>query len=719
VPNPLLSPSPLPYGLPDYQNVIPQYYEEAITQGIENGKAELATILAQAAAPTVANTLEPLERMQEHLRNAIAPFFQVLWADGTDEIEAINLRMAPRIAAAEDELLMNTALYHRLEELAAQLPPRHTADGAPYPAEGTQPRHTVDGTSPRHPARSEAETQDLVSVSETQFLLNNWLKRMRRAGVLLGAEQQSRLKAINTELTELEAKFGQLLVAGNNASAVLVTDRQQLSGLDDEAIAAYASAAQAQGLDGWLISLELTSGQQILSRLQNAELRARIMAASLSRGSHGDENDTRQIISQIAKLRAERAQLLGYENHAAYVADENVIGTAQGIAELLGQLAEPAMRNTRREAAQLAEISAPSVEVTASDWSYLTEQLLRDKFHFDFEQLRPYLELNSVLENGVFRAAHELYGLSFVRRPDLHGYHPEVVVYEVFDDGPQIPNQGRGLVMFDFYARPTKRGGAWMNPIVAQSHLLQQKPVITQTLNLVKPAPGEPTLITWTNVITLFHEFGHALHGLLSDTYYPSQSGVNVPTDFVEYPSQVNEMWAREPELLANYAKHYQTGEPLPTQWYEHLKDTREFGEGFALTEILGANAIDQAWHRLSPEQVPTAEQALEFEQRALTEAGVYFPAVPPRYRSAYYNHIWSSQYAAGYYSYTLSKMYDADTVAWYRENGGLKRENGQKFAAEVLSKGHTRDPKESFRALRGRDVIIEPLLVRLGLTAE
>jgi len=686
VPNPLLADSSLPYALPDFDQIEPHHYEEAIRADIAQSKAELAELTGNPEPPTVTNLLEPLERLRWRAYQAAAPFHQMLWANGTPEIEEINLRIAPIIESAEDDLLMNKALHAKLSELAET-----AADESP----------------------------------ETRFLISNWLKQMRRRGVLLDDSAQARLREIGGEITELEAKFGQLLLAGNKAAAIHVTEKSQLAGLDDDALAAYASAAADQGLPGWLISLELTTSQQILSRLQNPELRSRIMAAAQARGIGDDAHDTRTIISQIARLRAERAILLGYPNYAAFVADENVIGTADAVAQLLDQLASPAMRNVRRETDQLAQLIGNSAtglsdgkaEVAASDWAYLAEQLRKEKYHFDFDQLRPYLELTAVLEDGVFKAAHELYGMSFVKRPDLSGYHPDVVVYEVFDSGPQIPNQGRGLVMFDFYARPTKRGGAWMSPIVQQSRLLGQNPVITQTLNLVKPAAGEPTLITWDNVRTLFHEFGHALHGLLSDAYYPSQSGVNVPTDFVEYPSQVNEMWASDPEILASYARHYQTGEPIPAEWQEHLKDRGEFGAGFYLAEILGANAIDQAWHRLSPAQVPTATEVIDFEKEALRKAGVFFPAVPPRYRSSYYNHIWGSGYAAGYYSYLLSKMYDADTVTWFAENGGLKRENGNKFRTEVLARGNTRDPKESFRALRGRDVVIEPLLDRLGLT--
>jgi len=699
VSNPLLVEPELPYGLPDFANIEPRHYEEAIMAGLAERHDALAKIADNPEPPTIENTLAPLEQLQWKLHPILGPFHQILWADGVPEIEDINLRIAPKLAAAQDEILMNRPLYRRLEQLSESL----KSDDA------MSDSGSVSEVSSNKP-----------SLAETKFLLKNWLRKMSRAGVNLDDAAQIKLRDINERLTKLEAKFGKKLLAGNKAAAVLVTDEAELAGLDDEARAAYASAATEQGLTGWLIGLELTTGQQILKRLKNPDLRARIMATAQSRGIMDDENDTRELITQIARLRAEHAALLGYPHHAAYVADNNVIETADAIAELLGQLAEPAMVNTRREAAQLTAESqrvAASSSVSASDWAYLTEQLLRDKFSFDFEQLRPYLELNSVLHNGVFKAAHDLYGLNFVRRPDLRSYHDEVEVYEVFDDDkPQTKNQGRGLVMFDFYARPTKRGGAWMNPIIGQSELLSRKPVITQTLNIVKPADGEFALITWDNVRTLFHEFGHALHGLLSDTYYPSPSGVNVPTDFVEYPSQVNEMWSHDPQIINNFAKHYQTGKLMPSEWHSHLKDTKGFGEGFALTEILGANAIDQAWHRLTPEQIPSPDQVEVFEQKALERAGVYCPAVPPRYRSAYYNHIWGSGYAAGYYSYMLSKMFDADTVTWFKENGGLSRENGRKFAEEVLARGNTRDPKESFRALRGRDVIIEPLLVRFGL---
>ena len=736
--NPLLSESTLPYGLPDFAVIEPWHYEEAILSGLDDGLVALDSIVNSSEPPTAANTLEPLERLQWGLHPIIGPFFQLLWAEGTPEIEEINLRIAPKLAAAHDEILMNRKLYDRLMELASC----HSAR-----SDNVTESQNLDWDASEH----------RPALSDTQFLLKNWLKNMRRAGVTLDDAAQSRLREINTELTELQAQFGNRLLAGNKAAAVLVTNKAELAGLDDDAIAAFADAAADQGLDGWLISLELTTGQQVLSRLENPDLRARIMSAAQSRGLSDDENDTKDLITKTAKLRAEHAQLLGYPHHAAYVADNNVIETTEAVAELLGQLAAPAMENAKQEAAQLAGITldsattfhsaqndgkyghmpaepsvsssctsaeredaGPPTPIKPSDWTFLAEQLMRDRFNFDFAQLRPYLELQTVLHQGVFKAAHELYGLNFVPRPDLKGYHPDVEVYEVFDDDkPQIKNQGRGLIMFDFYARPTKRGGAWMNLLIGQSYLMGQKPVVTQTLNIVKPAAGEPTLITWDNVKTLFHEFGHALHGLLSDTYYPSQSSPYVPTDFVEYPSQVNEMWSHDPEMLSHFAKHHETGEPMPTEWYNHLKDTKEFGEGRALLETLGANAIDQAWHRLTPEEVPTPDQVEAFEKAALEKAGVYFEAVPPRYRSTYYNHIWSSGYSAGYYAYMLSKMFDADTVTWFKENGGLRRENGQKFAKEVLSKGNTRDAKESFRALRGRDVIIQPLLVRLGLASE
>ena len=746
--NPLVTPPALPYQLPDFANLSLADYEAAFHQGITEQLAEIAAIVATPGPPTIENTLLPLERSGQLLRRAVGTFHVILWSDGTDEVEALYARLAPEFAAHQDAISMNRALYERLTELDTILEPDDDAarDQRKLASIG-EAEEVVDERGLNHDDAAQDQpgsascsepapsSSNVPSLGESRFLLKNRLKQMRRAGVALAEPEQARLRELNERITELQANFGRLLVAGNNAGAVLVSDESELAGLPADTRVTLAQAAEKNGQEGWLIELELPTHQEIIAQLENAGLRARLQAASEARGRDDGETDTRAIITEMARLRAEHAELLGYATHADYVADGNVIETAAAIEELLGQLAEPALANARREAAAFGQPG----ELASSDWAYLAERERREQLDFDTEELRPYFELESVLHNGVFYAANQLYGLSFVERPDLVGYLPEVRVFEVFRDEPgslcggnddggrasgngkagkgHEPGSGLGLVLYDFYSRPTKRGGAWMGSLVEQSRMLGNQPVVVQNLNVHRPAPGEPTLLNLTNVKTMFHEFGHALHGLLSDTYYPSQSGTNTPSDFVEYPSQVNEVWMLNPQVLANYAKHYQTGEPLPETLAAKLRGSQHFGEGFALVETLGANAIDQAWHRLrSDEAVVEPAAVAEFEARALESAGVNYPPIPPRYRSSYYNHIWASGYSAAYYSYLLSQVFDADTRAWFAEHGGLSRANGEKFRREVLARGFTRDPKASFRALRGRDAEIGPLLELRGL---
>ncbi len=433
------------------------------------------------------------------------------------------------------------------------------------------------------------------------------------------------------------------------------------------------------------------------------------------RGAAG-EHDTRAALLEVARLRAERAGLLGYEHHAAYIAEDGTAATSAAVAAMLGPLGPAAAANARREAADLEralQADEPGARLEAADWQFYAERVRQERYALDDARLRPYLELERVLREGVFRAANELYGLSFTERPDLHGYHPAVRVFEVHDaDGSPM-----GLFLGDFWTRESKRGGAWMNNLVDQNHLLDEKPVVVNNLNIPRPPAGEPTLLTWDEVITLFHEFGHALHGLLSDVRLPSQSGTEVPRDAVEFPSQVNEMWAWEPSILAHYAVHHATGEPIPSEWIDALLASRQFNEGFGTTEYLAAALLDQAWHRLTPEQVPTEVDAVEaFERAALEAAQVQLDVVPPRYRSTYFNHVFGGGYDAAYYAYLWSEVLDAETVEWFRENGGLSRANGDRFRSSLLSRGGSLDFMEAFRDLRGRDPEIGPLLVRRGL---
>ena len=439
------------------------------------------------------------------------------------------------------------------------------------------------------------------------------------------------------------------------------------------------------------------------------------MRTSLARGSRGGEHDNREVIVRIAALRAERAALLGYPHHAAYVLEEQTAQTIAAVDERLAALAPKAVENARREARDLetlARSEGADLEIAAWDWSYYTEKLRAERFSFDESQLRPYFEMNGVLENGVFHAANRLYGLRFEERPELPVYHPDTRIWEVFEeDGTPL-----GLFLGDFYARPSKRGGAWMNAYVSQSRLLGTGPVVANHLNIPKPPDGEPTLLTFDEVITLFHEFGHALHGLFSDVRYPYFSGTSVPRDFVEYPSQVNEMWATWPEVLANYAVHHETGEPIPQDLLDRVLAARAFNQGFQTTEYLAATLLDLAWHRLGVSETPDADGVLAFEEAALEAAGVAFSPVPPRYRTTYFSHIWGGGYSAGYYSYIWSEVLDADSVEWFRETGGLLRENGDHFRATLLSKGGSVEAMDLYRRFRGRDARVEPLLERRGL---
>ncbi|GAA4726165.1 M3 family metallopeptidase [Isoptericola chiayiensis] len=685
--NPFARPSDLPYGLPDYDAVRVEHYEPALRAGLAEQRAELDAIAGETDPPTVANTLDALERSGRLLRRAALPFFNQLSADANDALEDLHERLAADLAAHRDAIYQDARLRARLVGL-----------------------------------RDRAEAGEVTLEPDQAWLLRTWLKDFRRAGIDLSTSDQEALRDLNARLTELSAAFSRRLLAGEKASAVLATDPDELAGLTDDELAGAAQAATEAGHEGaWLVGLQLPTRQDVVGSLDHRATRRRVQQASETRGSHGDDHDTRGVLLEIARLRAERARLLGYPHHAAYVAEDATAGSAEAVAGMLGRLAPAAVANARTEGAALREVlhrTDPGAELCAADWAYLAGRVRGDEHAPDDAALRPYLELERVVQHGVLEAAHRLYGLSFVERHDLTGYHPDTRIFEVFDaPEPGRPDHGLGLFVADWYTRPVKRGGAWMNTLVDQNRLLGERPVVVNNLNIVKPAPGRPTLLGRDQVRTLFHEFGHALHGLLSDVRYPSQSGTSVPRDFVEFPSQVNEMWAWDPQILRSYAVHHVTGEPLPPEWIDHLTAERQDGEGFATTEYLGAALLDQAWHRLAPHEVPTdVEDVATFEAAALAAAGLDDVPVPPRYRSTYFNHVWGSGYAAAYYSYIWSEVLDADTVRWYRERGGLTRENGEEFRRRLLARGGSQDPLASFRDLRGRDAEIGPLLARRGL---
>jgi peptidyl-dipeptidase Dcp len=551
--------------------------------------------------------------------------------------------------------------------------------------------------------------------AESKHLLERYHRDFVRAGARLSSADKDKLKAYNGEIASLQSTFAQNVLKEANASALVVDTRAELAGLSDAEIDAAALEAKKRGQDGkFAIVLGNTTGQAPLSSLTKRTTRERLMAASAARGSHGGEFDSRELVKRLAKLRAEKATLLSYANYAAYSLEVETAKTPEAVNKLLGELAKPAVDNARREALEIQKVidaEKGGFQVGPQDWALYTDKVRQAKYAFDESQLKPYFELNNVVQNGVFFAANKEFGISFKERHDLPVYDPDVRVFDVFDAG------GKQLAIFimDYYARPNKQGGAWMNEYVTQSALLGNHPVVANHLNIPKPPAGQPTLLTYDEVRTAFHEFGHALHGMFSNVKYPTFGGANTPRDFVEYPSQVNEMWATWPEVLANYAKHYQTGATMPKELLDKVQASKKFNMGYITTEYMAASLLDQRWHQLTPSQVPT--DVLGFEAAALRDAGVDFAPVPPRYRTTYFSHSFSLGYSAGYYAYLWSEKLDADTVEWFKENGGLTRKNGDHFRQTLLSRGGSADAMDLFRNFRGRDAKIEPLLERRGLT--
>ncbi|MGI5126788.1 M3 family metallopeptidase [Pseudonocardia sp. CA-107938] len=668
--NPFLVPSPLPYGYPDFSAIREEHYLPAFAAGMAEQRAEVDAITSDPAPPTFANTVEALERSGETLRRVSSVFFTLVSSTSTPGLREIEAEIAPQLAAHSDAIRLDPALFARIAAL--------------------------------HDVR---ETLDLDA--ESLRLLERYHRDGVRAGAQLAPEQQDRLRELNAELSALTTEFGNRLLAEANDSAVHVSDVAQLDGLSADAIAAAAKSAADRGLDGYLITLVLPTGQPVLASLTDRELRARVHEASVSRGLRGNAHDTRELVLRTVALRAERAALLGYPHHAAWVVEPFTAESVENIDAMLGKLAPVAAANARAEASDLS--TEAGYAITAADRAFHAERVRRERFAVDTEALRPYFELERVLHDGVFRAAGLLYGVTFAERHDLPLYHPDQRIFDVADESGPL-----GLYILDPYARDSKRGGAWMNSFVTQSHLRGTRPVVLNTLNVPQPPAGEPTLLTLENVRTLFHEFGHALHGLFSDVRYPTFTGTSVPRDFVEFPSQVNEMWLDHPAVLPHYAVHHETGEPLPTEVVEKLAAARRFGEGFATTEYLAAALLDQAWHRLGTDAAVDDVEA--FEAAAIAAAGVAEPTAPPRYRSTYFQHIFGGGYSAAYYSYIWSEVLDADTVEWFGERGDDLRASGDIFRRELLSRGGAVDPMAAYRAFRGRDPEIGPLLTRRGL---
>lgn len=669
-------------GLPDFAATTAASLRDAALAEMARQREAWEAIATSAEPPSTTNTLEALERAGTALEQVMVVLYTRANSAATDELREVESELSSLLAVHRDALLLDERIFARLTALA-----------------------------------------DTDLDAETAWLLHRYRTDFERAGIRLGAEDKERLRGLNTRISSLQTAFSQTGAQAMEAAAVHVTDPARLAGLDEGTVAGLRQAAADAGLEGWLVPLRLPTAQPVVSEGTDAELRERVHRASVTRGSGADPaTDTRAILLELVRLRAERATLLGHPHHASYVAGGATARTAEAIAERLERLAGPAARNARAEAAELqAELESeqPGATLHAWDWGLLAERVRREKFAFDSGELRPYLELDSVLQRGVFVAAERLYGLRFTERPEIRGYAEGVRTFEVTGPAGEL----RGYVVADYFAREGKRGGAWMHSLVKGSGLLGGLPVVVNNLNVTRPPQGEPALLTWDEVRTAFHEFGHALHGLLSRVRYPTLAGTAVPRDFVEYPSQVNEMWAVHPEVLASYARHHVTGEPMPQRLLDAVHASEAEGEGFRTTEYLAAAVLDQAWHRLTPAEVPDDVDDVErFEAAALAAAGLDLEQVPPRYRTTYFNHAFGGGYDAGYYAYIWSEVLDADTVEWFRTDaardgdGGLNRDAGDRFADALLSRGHSRDPLESYRDLRGRDADIQPLLVRRGL---
>jgi len=675
--NPLLVASTLAFQAPVFDRIEDAHYQPAIEEGMRQHLAEVRKIADSTEAPDFANTIEALERSGALLTRAAGIFFAMTSANTNEALQAAEETLAPKLAEHGDAIHLDPALFARVKTLYAQ-------------------------------------RADLGLTTEQRTLLEHTYDNFVRAGAELDADSQAELRKLNSEESSLTTAFSNRLLAATKAGGVLVDDVAKLEGLDEATISAAAEAARADGKDGqWLLVLQNTTQQPVLASLTDRSLREQVMAASLARAEKGDANDTRATLQRLAELRARKAELLGFPSYAAYGIANQMAATPEVALKLLTDTVPAA---TARASAELAKIQAlvdaqgGGFTAGAADWDFYAEQVRKAEFDLDAEQIKPYFELDRVLKDGVFFAAEQLYGITAKERSDLPVYHPDVRVFDIFDaDGTQL-----ALFYLDPFQRESKQGGAWMGNFVEQNGLTGDIPVIYNVENYTRPAEGQPALLSFDDTTTLFHEFGHALHGIFSKTTYPSLAGTNVPRDFVEFPSQFNEHWALDPKVFANYARHYRTGEPMPQELVEKMVRARTFNQGYATTEYLAAALLDMAWHTLPAGDAKKDVDA--FEREALSKYKVDMAAVPPRYRSNYFSHIWGGGYAAGYYAYFGAEVLDHDAFQWFRENGGLTRENGQVFREKILSIGHSRDLAGAYREFRGKEPSVEPLLEHRGL---
>jgi len=675
--NPFAEVSTLPFHAPRFDQIKMADYAPAFEEGMRVHLIEIDAIAADPAAPTVDNTIVAMERSGALLTRVAKVFFNLAQSNTNEDIQKLQAELAPKLAAHQDEISLNPKLFARVKLLYDK-------------------RDSLGGDA------------------ETKRLVERYYQNFVRAGALLNESDKVSLRKLNEEESKLTTEFQTKLLAANNGAALVVDDKKQLAGFSDADIAAATEAAKTRKLDGkFVVVLQNTTQQPAQVSLKDRATRERLFEASIHRADRGDANDTRTIIQRLAKLRAERAALLGFPNYATYQLDDQMAKTPQNAIKLMTDMVPAATAKANGEAAKMQDVinkQKGGFQLAAWDWQHYAEEVRKADFDLDEAQIKPYFEIDRVLNDGVFFAANKLYGLTFKERKDIPVYQPDVRVYEVFDaDG-----QSLALWYADYFKRDSKSGGAWMDSFVDQSGLLGNKPVVFNVCNFTKPADGQPALISFSDVTTMFHEFGHALHGMLSNVKYPTLAGTNVPRDFVEFPSQFNEHWALEPTVFANYAKHYKTGAPMPAALVDKIKKTQTFNQGFETTEYLAAALLDMAWHSM-PADAPK-QDVDKFEKEALKQYKVDMSTVPPRYRTPYFAHIWGGGYSAGYYAYLWSEVLDDDAYYWFKENGGMTRENGKRFRDMVLSRGSTEDMAQLYRAFRGRDPSVEPLLEERGL---
>jgi len=678
--NPFATESTLPYHMPPFDRIKDAHFRPALEAGMAEQRKEVEAIDHNPAPPTFENTVLAFEKSGQLLDRVSSTFSNLNGSNSDPEILKIASEMAPKRSAHRDAIYLDPVLFARFDSLYQK----------------------------RASLNLDPESLQLLEYTYKEFL---------RAGAKLSEAEKTRLRQLNEQIASAQTQFQQNVLKATKDAAVVVENESDLDGLSSEQIGAAAEAAKARGLQGkWVITLQNTTTQPALQQLRNRALRERIYKASINRGVGGQYDNT-AVVAQIVKLRAEKAALLGYPDFAAYNLTAETAGNPRAVNEMLARIVPAALANARKEAADIQKLidqQSGKFKLEPWDWSFYAEQVRKTRFGFDQSEVRPYFEMNHVLQDGVFYAAQVLYGLNFKERHDLPVYQADVRVFEVTNaDGSPV-----GLFLGDYYSRDNKRGGAWMSEYVGQSRLFNTRPVVVNNLNIPKPPQGQPTLLTFDEVRTMFHEFGHAMHGLLSDANYPSLSGTNVPRDFVEFPSQYNEMWAREPIVLAHYARHYQTGAPMPQALLDKVLAAEKFGQGFSTTEYVSAAMLDQAWHEIPAAQAPTADKVMAFETAALDKDGFARSPVPPRYHSAYFSHAFTGGYAAGYYAYIWSEVLARDVEQWFHSHGGLQRANGEYLKAKILSRGRTSDPALLFQQFYGGPPNIGPLLQHRGLTS-